>query len=149
MIYFVLCPGFQGATLLALLLNNHSEVLALGDTNPTRRYDQRCACGVRVSKCYFWQGFREFADTDQFSGHDNLLPVYPKFISNHKCNQGLTLLFTQLPFFLGNPISRIVKRIADFKEAYSRFFSYCKHNVSFNHFIYCDKSVLKYLIFFT
>ena len=31
---FVVCPSFHGATLLALLLNNHSQISALGDMLP-------------------------------------------------------------------------------------------------------------------
>jgi hypothetical protein len=33
---FVVCPSYQGATLLALLLNNHSQISALGDMLPWR-----------------------------------------------------------------------------------------------------------------
>lgn len=97
--YFVLCPGFQGATLISLILNNHSQLFALGDTNPTRRYDQRCACGERVSLCNFWQGLRRHADTDRFKSYENMLPIYPKFVPNHKVNQVLVLLWTKLPYF--------------------------------------------------
>ncbi len=53
-IYCVLCPSFHGATLLSLVLGNHSRILALGDTVPTNP-DHHCGCGALVSECEFWQ----------------------------------------------------------------------------------------------
>src|SRR5918911_1327506 len=51
---FVVCPPFHGATLLALLLNNHSQISALGDMLPLRDRNQLCACGQPSRKCDFW-----------------------------------------------------------------------------------------------
>lgn len=62
-LYFVLAPNSHGATVLAQLLNNHSDVSCLGDTMPRTEYDQICGCGSKVSACEFWRYIGErFAD---------------------------------------------------------------------------------------
>jgi hypothetical protein len=80
---FVVCPSFHGATLLGLLLNNHSRISALGDTNPRRTYDQLCACGARVSVCPFWQEVVASLRTERFSELDTLLPLLPWPLDHH------------------------------------------------------------------
>jgi hypothetical protein len=76
-LHFVLCPSFHGATLLALLLNNHSKVSALGDTVPSRAFDQACACTKKVSECPFWQTVRSEIGTDRFAHSGVWLPNLP------------------------------------------------------------------------
>lgn len=80
---FVVCPSFHGATLLALLLNNHSKVSALGDTNPSREYDQICACREKVSECEFWQTVTDRLHTQRFSHLNTLLPNLPRPLANY------------------------------------------------------------------
>lgn len=63
---FVLYPSFHGVALLALLLNNHSKISCLGDTIPTRKFDQVCSCGKKVSVCEFWLSIRSRLNTDQY-----------------------------------------------------------------------------------
>jgi hypothetical protein len=53
-IYCVLCPSFHGATLLSLVLGNHSRIFALGDTIPANP-NHHCGCGALVSECEFWR----------------------------------------------------------------------------------------------
>lgn len=53
-IYCVLCPSFHGATLLSLVLGNHSRIFALGDTIPANP-SHHCGCGALVSDCAFWR----------------------------------------------------------------------------------------------
>jgi hypothetical protein len=74
---FVVCPSFHGATLLALLLNNHSRLSALVDTIPTRKYDQLCACKLPVSRCDFWQTIARRLDTDRYSDSAVFIPMMP------------------------------------------------------------------------
>ena len=74
---FVVCPAHHGATLLSLLLNNHSLVSALGDTVPTRSYDQVCACGARVSGCAFWQTVVDELNVPAQAPYEMLLPAVP------------------------------------------------------------------------
>ena len=51
-----LCPSYHGATLLSLILGNHSKVEALGDTVPTTAFNHQCGCGNYVAECDFWKG---------------------------------------------------------------------------------------------
>ena len=76
-VVFVVCPSYHGATLLALLLNNHSRVTALGDTLPHRGAAHVCACGELVDQCSFWQEISRGLDTSRFAGFPLLLPVLP------------------------------------------------------------------------
>ena len=74
---FVVCPSYHGATLLALLLNNHPEVTALGDTLPHRGSKHVCACGELVDHCSFWDGVSRGLDTSRFANLPLLLPILP------------------------------------------------------------------------
>ena len=76
-VVFVVCPSYHGATLLALLLNNHSKVTALGDTLPHRGAAHVCACGEPVDRCSFWQGISRCLDTSRFASLPLLLPILP------------------------------------------------------------------------
>lgn len=74
---FVLAPAFHGATILSLLLNNSSEISALGDTNPSREIEQRCSCGEPVLACEFWGTIAARAGADRFAELSLLLPTLP------------------------------------------------------------------------
>ena len=52
-IYCILCPSYHGATLLSLLLGNHTKVFSLGDTIPTEPFPIRCGCGAPFDRCEF------------------------------------------------------------------------------------------------
>ena len=51
---FVVAPSYHGATLLAVLLNNHPNITSLGDMPPSSGEDLVCSCGELMSKCHFW-----------------------------------------------------------------------------------------------
>jgi hypothetical protein len=88
---FVICPSFHGATLLSLLLNNHSQLSALGDTNPIRAYNSVCACGQNFSTCSFWRTVEARLKLGHFSDLDTLLPVLPPYpwpLSAHRPLEG-------------------------------------------------------------
>lgn len=89
---FVVCPSYHGATLLALLLNNHSQISALGDTIPLRKWDPVCACGRRVSECDFWQTVSRRLDTRRFSNLPTLLPAMPWPLSHHQVEASVVRL---------------------------------------------------------
>ena len=78
MLNFVLCPSYHGATLLSLLLNLHPEISSLGDTFPTREFDQRCSCGEKVSQCRFWQEIYTRLSLDRFADCEELLSRIPR-----------------------------------------------------------------------
>lgn len=51
--------GHSGSTLVGMLLNQFPEMTAVGEISNLRRFtadpDRRCACGVLVRECEFWQ----------------------------------------------------------------------------------------------
>jgi hypothetical protein len=81
---FVVCPPYHGATLLALLLNNHSQISALGDMLPLRGVEQICACGRPSSECDFWKTVRNRLDTSSFPDLPTLLPLMPWPLLHHQ-----------------------------------------------------------------
>ena len=75
--FFVLCPSFHGATLLAKLLNAHPDISALGDTYPSNAFDQTCGCGAKVSACQFWQETRRRLPDHYSPDSPAWLPFWP------------------------------------------------------------------------
>jgi hypothetical protein len=77
-IVFLLSPPYGGATLLDVLLNNHSQVSAPGECAfPPRSVDIVCACGARVSACDFWQAVTARLDPARGASLQQLLPALP------------------------------------------------------------------------
>jgi len=54
--------SFSGATLLAFLLNNHSQIATVAEmeglVNVTDYENYSCSCGQKVKKCVFWQSIK-------------------------------------------------------------------------------------------
>lgn len=93
---FVVCPSFHGATLFSLLLNNHSQVSALADTNPSREYDQLCSCGEHVSACAYWQAVSWRVGVERFDRLNTLLPILPRPLEKYRL-EGRELPLTGRP----------------------------------------------------
>jgi hypothetical protein len=120
---FVLCPSYHGATLLALLLNNHTKISSLGDAVPRKTYDQRCACGKLVSQCEFWQKIEKALAVKKFVGQDALLPMYPRVYKNQQFNkifnQGLGLM----SLYLGPQVWKSLgRRGYEYAQMYLKFY---------------------------
>jgi len=146
MIYFVLCPPFHGATLLSLLLNNHSKVLSLGDTNPTREYDQTCACGQKVSKCEFWEHIREETDWSEDDPIPNMMQSYPMIVPHEGLNKAINTAFALTAQELGAFVWKLIKVPADnFKHDYQDFQEACQSWVEHDVFVDGEKSLLKFI----
>lgn len=79
--YFIVAQNFHGTTLLSKLLNDHPEVVSLGDTYPSNRIDQVCGCGRCVSECPFWTAVAEAVGAERYRDYPHLLPDYPYIIS--------------------------------------------------------------------
>ena len=103
---FIVCPSFHGSTLLHLLLNNHSRISALGDANPSRAYDQTCACGKEVSQCEYWQGVLRRLHSDRFEHRRLMLPILPWPLESYRI-EGRALPISRI-----EPINRGVGRAA-------------------------------------
>lgn len=133
---FVICPSYHGATLLSLLLNNHSQLSALGDTNPIRAYNSVCACGHNFSTCSFWRTVEARLELGRFSHLDTLLPVLPPYpwpLSAHRPLEGraddalirvagrsLTQLYDAL---LRISWHRRSREVAEYLRMWERFYS--------------------------
>ncbi len=84
---FVLSLPYQGATLLSILLNNHSKITALGDTLPTRAHpDFFCSCGVRIRECEFWTAMTTGLGADDFPREQKMIPQIPRIVRNNAVN---------------------------------------------------------------
>jgi hypothetical protein len=80
--YFIVAQNFHGTTLLSKLLNDHPEVISLGDTYPSNRLDQLCGCGEYVSQCPFWRQVAERVGAKRYRQYPHLLPDYPRIIGD-------------------------------------------------------------------
>lgn len=103
---FIVCPSFHGSTLLHLLLNNHSRISALGDTNPSRAYDQMCACGRKVSQCDYWLGISTRLRSDRFEHRKLMLPILPWPLESYRVEG------RAVPVTRSEPVNRAIGRTA-------------------------------------
>ena len=146
MIYFVLSPSYHGATLLSLLLNNHSDILSLGDTNPTRSFDQTCSCGETVSACEFWSFIRERTGWRETDDTPNLLPQYPYLSRSKTLNHGLGTALALTANTIGRTAWNIAGKPADrFQGAYRSFLDACQTWAPHRVFVDGEKSLLKFM----
>jgi hypothetical protein len=119
---FVLCPAYHGATLLALLLNNHAEVSALGDTLPRRSYDQLCSCGQPVSRCAFWVELDRRIEADRFLGCPYLVPILPRLVNGRHLNSACNLSLAGAACIAGPALWKIAPvPCAEFAEVVDAF----------------------------
>ena len=120
--FFVLAPSYQGATLLAKLINAHPEVTSLGDTYPSNAFDQICGCGERVSQCRFWQAVRVDTDAQRYAKRTrSMLPTYP---SERGGLPGRIAYSDFLCFYATPPMLRLrhgAAALATFREDYEAF----------------------------
>src|SRR5687767_3354981 len=86
-IYSLLCPSYHGATLLSLVLGNHSRILAMGDTIP-KDMRGRCGCGLRRRECPFW--IRLYAESGPDRG-GAIIPAIPRIVPWRALNQILAV----------------------------------------------------------
>jgi hypothetical protein len=109
-LYFVLCPSFHGATLLSLLLNNHPDIVALGDTNP--RKDASCACGRTVCDCPFWTTIARECRADRFAHCRTLLPTLPQVVRHQKSNRAFNAALAVTALGIAPAVWHTVERAA-------------------------------------
>lgn len=109
---FFVSPPYQGATLLALLLNNHSLISALGECSfPARSFGMTCACGQLVSDCDFWQSIRLRMDPGGSVNLSALLPVLPWPLKRWQFEWGRIRLSPRP--WLNRVLGRSAARLAD------------------------------------
>jgi len=119
---FILCPRFHGATALALLLNNHAQISCLGDTIPTRTFDQTCSCKKPVSRCPFWRKVTAALNTDRFAECENMLPIIPRICSNGKINRMVNIVMAGGGLAFGPGVWKVASRAGkEFSRMYLSF----------------------------
>ena len=136
-VVFQLAPSFHGATLVALLLNNHSRVVSLGDTLPTLAYDQVCGCREKVSRCVFWSEVRRRIPE---RGYSTLLPVGPKWFGRERLNGKLLYVCAAACLAAGVPLGD-----RPFFESYDAFTALVRETTGKDIFLDGTKSVHRFL----
>ncbi|HAC66283.1 MAG TPA: hypothetical protein DCF68_22795 [Cyanothece sp. UBA12306] len=151
-IYYVLCPSFHGATLLSVVLNNHSQITSLGDTFPTREFDQICTCRKKVSQCDFWQQLYNETSLNKFSQEDIWFPYLPQLIQQDgRSTRSVNIFLNILMLGLTIPLGRIVWKLAskpcqEYYEVYLDFVNFiANRNQSF---VFVDGSKTLFKPFF-
>jgi hypothetical protein len=127
-IYCVLCPSFHGATLLSLVLGNHSRIFALGDTIPANP-NHHCGCGALVSECEFWRQVGPVAPR-------------PRLLASTALNQAVVIASSVAAFRLGKTI-----RFEPFAQGVEHQLAVCQSFAAFagrDIFIDGFKSVTRY-----
>jgi hypothetical protein len=127
-IYCVLCPSFHGATLLSLVLGNHSRIFALGDTIPANP-NHHCGCGALVSECEFWQEV-------------GTVTPRPRLFASSGLNQAAVIASSVAAFRLGRTI-----RFEPFAQGFEHQLAICQSFPAFagrDIFIDGFKSVSRY-----
>jgi hypothetical protein len=99
-LHLLVKQSYQGGTLLALLLNNHSQLAALGSTFPPRQQDSSCSCGATIFKCPFWTEINRRVDTTKCASESLYLSLIPRLIAdprwNERLNSGLAWLAARI-----------------------------------------------------
>jgi Sulfotransferase family len=124
-IYCVLCPSFHGATLLSLVLGNHSRIFALGDTIPANP-SHHCGCGALVSDCEFWRQV-------------GAVMPRPELLALPALNQAAVIASSVAAFRLGKTI-----RFEPFAQGVEHQLAVCRTFADWEIFIDGFKSVSRY-----
>ncbi len=133
---FVLCPSWHGATLLSLVLGNHSRAFSLGDTIP--RDDKfRCRCGAQAIECPFWTAVVRAVGE---GGGDSLIPARPRLFSSNAINQAAVAAISLAALKGGVPAP-----FRRFAAANARFLGVCRGEKDFDLFVDGYKSLIRYL----
>ena len=135
--FFLLAPAYHGATLLSLVLGNHTQIISLGDTLPTNDFDQVCGCGSKVSQCEFWQNIK---NTIPCEPSNKLLPEYYSLIGNKSINKVAVYLLLLLANKVGLKFHN-----NSFLRTYTAFLEYVLRYYNKDIFIDGCKSINRYL----
>jgi sulfotransferase family protein len=144
--YFVLAPSFHGATLLALLLGNHPDLVALGDTNPSRP-DAWCSCGRRLADCPVWAAIAHEVSPFTSVG-TKMLPTVPDLTANPSVNVRLTAALSTVALHSSANVWRVAgRRFEEYTRAWARFRDAAVRVGGAKFMVDGEKSVTKFLAF--
>jgi hypothetical protein len=137
-IWMILCPSYHGATLLSLVIGNHSRVLALGDTIPPDALSHVCGCGELVANCEFWQRVGTVAGSGD--PHVELVYSRPRISSRPALNTTVVIAAGLVAARLG-----VTSWRGKFAQANEQFLQMCSESYEFDIFIDGYKSLSRYL----
>jgi Sulfotransferase family len=135
-ISFVACPSYHGATLLSLILNNHSELAALGDTLPERQHmDYFCSCGERIENCDFWTELAQVTGAEAFAQEATLLPLRPRLVRHELANKLLNRLVHGERFISRSAYGLVAGRFEQYQSTFDLFAGAACDLLGKKHFI--------------
>jgi hypothetical protein len=134
-IYCILCPSYHGATLVSLLLGNHSRVRSLGDTIPSQPFPVQCGCGAPFDRCEFWRKVAAIAP--DYPGPE-LFQTKPHYLP--RCNGPIALALGLLSIRTGIPFPD-----GAFATSYERFLEIWGQQDDKDIFVDGYKSLIHYL----
>ena len=144
----ILAPSFHGATTLSVLLNNHPQLVSLGDNNPPRRFEHHnCTCGLEIRYCEFWAGLQ--AELAEFSatGSDAWFPTRPNITGRFDRTDSLLVLALQAAG-AGGVVQSAAGRLQPFREFRRYLSAFARHVLVKSGkgiFVDGEKSVTKYV----
>lgn len=125
---FLLANWYSGATVLNILLNNHSQVVSNGEAFPFHiadRTDYTCSCGQSLAQCEFYRGAASHMfDTVRGDWNRDLFAQIPHYSSARFVNrwlQSYRRLHRLRDFMLG-AVPWYARRHSAFKAAHDEFF---------------------------
>jgi hypothetical protein len=118
---FVACPSYHGATLMAMLLNNHSQLVSLGDTIPRRLDASPCVCGATLETCPFWQRMQTDMGLQQQDENETLFAPLPEIMRTTRKNMMANYALARLAGIAGPAAWNLQASSRDaFLDRYSR-----------------------------
>jgi len=93
-LYFMLSNWYSGATLLAILLNNHKEISCNGESPPFRNNEIKelvCSCGSKLDTCTHYQSVGKFLfNSDSNTWDRDLFQTVPNICKLNFINKCLS-----------------------------------------------------------
>jgi hypothetical protein len=147
----MLSNWYSGATLLAILLDQHADIICNGETFPFSPEDKRryvCSCGEFIDECNFYKYTTQANSEDKKWDHKNYV-ILPNFSDIHLINKIILSpkRDSLLRYVLINYISGIKQKYNEFLEAQ---FSFMRNAIKFkNATVYLDgtKSITRAQMF--
>jgi hypothetical protein len=148
--YFVVCPSYHGATLIACLLNNHQDITALGDTNPHMKFIRRgtlCGCGKPINECFFWNKLIAIINPQKKFRDGHLLLRYPIVCRNETINRYIIRFLAYLSFHFTTNIWKIIyKNSRHYANNYLAYYKLACKLQGTKYFIDGQKNLIKIMV---
>jgi hypothetical protein len=136
---------------LSCLLNNHSKIVALGDTNPALKFINKgilCGCGLEIKECHFWKYIADRVNPNRDFRDGHLLPLYPKLIQNENTNRQVFRMLAFLSLYASPLVWRFAEKSIDrYVALYNMFYHQILNKSGADIFFDGQKELIKVIIF--